>query len=143
MAALQDVRLDRIALPGQCRVHSGVGGGGMSGMILALSNADAQNYYIPPIIFAMSIDETTGEEKRTSIDGKQRCTSILRFIDGEVPYIAPDKTKYYYRLGEGVPRTAKELPPALKTRFDMISLVIVEYDDISDDVQRDIFRELL
>ncbi|RSH89444.1 hypothetical protein EHS25_001993 [Saitozyma podzolica] len=97
------------------------------------------NYYIPPIIFAVDHNEE-GEEKRVTIDGKQRCTAIVRFMDGEIPYVPPGtRRKLYYRgtRGRGEP-----LPNGLKNRFDMTNVVAVEYDHIADETQRDIFQRV-
>ncbi|KAF8882218.1 hypothetical protein CPB85DRAFT_1339740 [Mucidula mucida] len=41
------------------------------------------NYYIPPVVFVVSRDED-GEEVRICVDGKQRLTSIQKFLDGQV-----------------------------------------------------------
>jgi Protein of unknown function DUF262 len=41
------------------------------------------NFYIPPVIFAVMRDED-GEEVRVCVDGKQRLTSIVKFLDGHV-----------------------------------------------------------
>ena len=41
------------------------------------------NFYVPPIVFAVVKDED-GEEVRRCVDGKQRLTSIQKFIDGQV-----------------------------------------------------------
>jgi len=41
------------------------------------------NFYIPPVIFALMRDED-GEEVRICVDGKQRLTSIVKFLDGHV-----------------------------------------------------------
>ncbi|KAI0919977.1 hypothetical protein AcV5_001908 [Taiwanofungus camphoratus] len=40
-----------------------------------------RNYYIPPVIFAVTAQDD-GTETRVCIDGKQRLTSIQRFMDG-------------------------------------------------------------
>ena len=42
-----------------------------------------RNYYVPPIVFAVYRDEEE-EEVRCCVDGKQRLTSIQKFIDGQV-----------------------------------------------------------
>ena len=42
-----------------------------------------QNYYVPPIVFAVYKDDE-GEEVRCCVDGKQRLTSIQKFFDGQV-----------------------------------------------------------
>ena len=41
------------------------------------------NFYVPPVIFAVMRDED-GEEIRVCVDGKQRLTSIVKFLDGHV-----------------------------------------------------------
>jgi hypothetical protein len=41
------------------------------------------NFYIPPIVFAVVKDED-GHEMRVCVDGKQRLTSIVRFLIGAV-----------------------------------------------------------
>jgi hypothetical protein len=41
------------------------------------------NFYVPPVIFALMRDED-GEEVRVCVDGKQRLTSIVKFLDGHV-----------------------------------------------------------
>jgi len=44
-----------------------------------------KNYPIPPIFLHQRIDENTGATKYDIIDGKQRLTAIIRFLNGEVP----------------------------------------------------------
>jgi hypothetical protein len=41
------------------------------------------NFYIPPVIFAI-LEDDDGEEVRICVDGKQRLTSIVKFLDGQV-----------------------------------------------------------
>ncbi len=41
------------------------------------------NFYVPPVIFAVMRDEE-GEEVRVCVDGKQRLTSMVKFLDGHV-----------------------------------------------------------
>jgi hypothetical protein len=41
------------------------------------------NFYVPPVIFAVMRDED-GEEVRVCVDGKQRLTSIVKFLDGHI-----------------------------------------------------------
>lgn len=43
-----------------------------------------QNYYVPPIIFATQPHDD-GSEIKVCIDGKQRLTSMRRFMDGLIP----------------------------------------------------------
>jgi hypothetical protein len=100
------------------------------------------NYYVPPVIFAVGHSEELDDEVRTCIDGKQRCTSIMRFIEGKIPFKPPHtKDKYWYTTFAGTQKGGKPLPPYLKRRFDNISIQVVEYDNLDMDQQRDIFRE--
>lgn len=102
-----------------------------------------QNYYIPPLIFAIDQDISTGEERRICIDGKQRCSSVVDFMDGKIPFVSPATgRKYWYKKFD--PAEKGELcTPAMKNKFDMIQIQAVEYDGIADSIQRDIFREPL
>src|SRR6267154_1081090 len=66
------------------------------------------NFYVPPVIFAVMRDED-GEEVRICVDGKQRLTSIVKFLDGHVrpspfPPLSPCmnlNTLFCHRLGVG------------------------------------------
>lgn len=42
-----------------------------------------RNFYVPPIVLAISYD-ANGELTRMCVDGKQRLTSIQKFMDGQV-----------------------------------------------------------
>ncbi|KAH8981110.1 hypothetical protein EDB86DRAFT_3107326 [Lactarius hatsudake] len=48
---------------------------------IGLIDSVIRNYYIPPLIFAVSTSQD-GSETRICIDGKQRLTSIQKFMDG-------------------------------------------------------------
>ncbi|KAK0191043.1 hypothetical protein F5146DRAFT_1196204 [Armillaria mellea] len=51
-----------------------------------------RNFYIPPVVFAVTLDDD-GEEVRVCVDGKQRLTSIQKFIDGQIPCKDPKVQK--------------------------------------------------
>jgi len=60
---------------------------------------------------------------------------------GTIPFVSPyTKEKYWYVLYENK-RNSKELPAALKKKFDNLQLSLVEYREITDQQQRDVFRE--
>lgn len=50
---------------------------------IGLIDSIFRNFYIPPVIFAVAKDEF-GEVVRICVDGKQRLTSIQKFLDGLV-----------------------------------------------------------
>ncbi|KAK0440452.1 uncharacterized protein EV420DRAFT_1132240 [Desarmillaria tabescens] len=102
------------------------------------------NYYIPPLIFAVSLTPE-GEEKRTCIDGKQRLSSIRRFIDGHIMHkdsVTQGKFWYISRSGAGRTRSRTILPMQLKSRFSNTQITCVEYDDLTQDQEREIFRRV-
>ncbi|KAJ7235709.1 hypothetical protein B0H12DRAFT_1141128 [Mycena haematopus] len=103
-----------------------------------------RNFYIPPIIFAVnSFDD--GTETRTCIDGKQRLTSIHRFVEGMIPHKDPETgEKYWYRDNpDNRTRTAKKiLPQKFRNMFDGKAVVCVEYQDLDDQDEREIFQRV-
>ncbi|KAJ3764390.1 hypothetical protein EV360DRAFT_31608 [Lentinula raphanica] len=92
-----------------------------------------RNYYIPPIIFAVSIDDD-GFEHRTCIDGKQRLTSI-QLITGQ---------KYWYKIAETDDKKKNKelLPERLRTMFANKQMVCVEYTGLTNANERDIFKRV-
>jgi len=94
---------------------------------------------VPPVIFAKSVDDN-GEERRQSIDGKQRCTAIQKFIDGVIPFVSTSTREKFWYAHSNRQKSGKPLPVALKTLFDQISIQCIEYDGIDEEKQRDIFR---
>ncbi|KAH8113154.1 hypothetical protein DFH11DRAFT_1878713 [Phellopilus nigrolimitatus] len=90
---------------------------------VGLIDSILRNFYIPPVIFAFSQSED-GEEKRTCIDGKQRLTSIQRFMDGQPG------------------GTGKLLPQQYRSQFAHKQIVCMEYTDINSDAEREIFQRV-
>lgn len=100
-----------------------------------------RNYYMPPIIFAVSFQDD-GSERRTCIDGKQRLTSIQKFIDGQIPHKDSfTNEKLWYKSSAQNPKR-KLLPSHLRTLFANKQVVCVEYNDLTDDQEREIFQRV-
>ncbi|KAG2155215.1 uncharacterized protein EDB93DRAFT_91098 [Suillus bovinus] len=100
-----------------------------------------RNYYMPPIIFAVSTADD-GSELRTCIDGKQRLTSIQRFIDGQIPHKDSfTNEKLWYKTSATQARR-KLLPKQLIHQFSNKQIVCVEYSDINPDQEREIFQRV-
>ncbi|KAK0190164.1 hypothetical protein F5146DRAFT_1225077 [Armillaria mellea] len=100
------------------------------------------NYYIPPLIFAVSV-MPNGEEKRTCIDGKQRLSSIQRFTDGRIMHKdSVTQGKFWYISRAGRTRFRTVLPQQLKSRFSNTQITCVEYDYLTQDQEREIFRRV-
>ncbi|KAL1744739.1 hypothetical protein HDZ31DRAFT_37920 [Schizophyllum fasciatum] len=103
-----------------------------------------RNFYIPPIIFTVTTED--GEEKRTCIDGKQRLTSLHRFMDGQIyPIHRRTGEKYWYKDVGGTSKNRvarKLLPEKYRKSFAKKQIVCVEYDGIDDTEEREIFQRV-
>ncbi|KAI0292356.1 hypothetical protein B0F90DRAFT_1770838 [Multifurca ochricompacta] len=107
---------------------------------IGLVDSIFRNFYIPPIIFAVS-QSSDGTERRVCIDGKQRLTSIQKFMDGLIFHKDEEtKRKYWYKQKTGKP--GKQLPPKYKRMFANKQIVCIEYMEISEDDEREIFRRV-
>ncbi|KAG6886711.1 hypothetical protein C0992_002709 [Termitomyces sp. T32_za158] len=105
--------------------------------MVGLIDSIFRNFYVPPVIFSVaSFDD--GSEKRICIDGKQRLTSIQRFMDGLIP-----RMLWYTDTGAGGGKLKKKLLP-LKYRkvFANKQVVCVEYTDVTDHDEREIFQRV-
>jgi hypothetical protein len=90
----------------------------------------------------MQPDPDTGEDRRICIDGKQRCSSIMDFMSGKIPFHSPNTgEKFWYVKSPKMGARGKLCTVAMRNKFEMIQIQAVEYDSISDAIQRDIFRE--
>ncbi|KAH9062537.1 hypothetical protein EDB83DRAFT_2552030 [Lactarius deliciosus] len=107
---------------------------------IGLVDSIFRNFYIPPIIFAVS-QSSDGTERRVCIDGKQRLTSIQKFMDGLIYHKDEEsKRKYWYKQKAGKP--GKQLPPKYKRMFSNKQIVCIEYMEITEDDEREIFRRV-
>ncbi|OXG19654.1 hypothetical protein C366_02510 [Cryptococcus neoformans Tu401-1] len=96
-------------------------------------------YYVPPLIFSHN-NLRLMNEKLVCIDGKQRCTSIVRFMDGEIPFVSPGtKEKLWFKDGPG---KRKLLPLPLRRHFEQVNLPAVTYKELGEEQQRDIFQRV-
>ncbi|KAF9003044.1 hypothetical protein BDQ17DRAFT_1242532 [Cyathus striatus] len=109
-----------------------------------------RNFYIPPVIFAVNSFED-GSENKTCIDGKQRLTSIYRMVTDDVDRITGEKL-WYKDVGTGAndnktasassARAKKVLPEKYRRLFANKQIVCVEYQDITDGDEREIFQRV-
>ncbi|KAG8215870.1 hypothetical protein J3R82DRAFT_7827 [Butyriboletus roseoflavus] len=105
---------------------------------VGLIDSILRNFYVPPIIFVAHQLED-GSETKTCIDGKQRLTSIQRFMDGLIPHRDPNNgTKYWYK-GSG---RGQLLPERYRRLFANKQVVCIEYQDLPDSAEREIFQRV-
>ncbi|KAG6813438.1 hypothetical protein H0H92_011135 [Tricholoma furcatifolium] len=110
--------------------------------MVGLIDSIFRNFYVPPVIFSV-VSYDDGSEKRICIDGKQRLTSIQRFMDGLIPHkdaITNDKLWY---TDTGSSKTKRKLLPAkYRKLFANKQIVCVEYSDVGDSDEREIFQRV-
>ncbi|KAJ7179057.1 hypothetical protein C8R46DRAFT_622941 [Mycena filopes] len=105
-----------------------------------------ENAHIPSVLFAATMDEE-GSPIRICVDGKQRLTSIQRFMDGQIPYIQGEEGKkdrhYYFTAPESMKNGQKlPLPDDMKERFALNKITCVEYRDLTPAMQRVLFQRV-
>ncbi|KAH9850438.1 hypothetical protein C2E23DRAFT_887336 [Lenzites betulinus] len=99
-----------------------------------------RNFFVPPVIFVVHASED-GAEERVCVDGKQRLTSIFRFISGDIIYKDPfTNEKFVYREGGGA--KGQLLPKKYQKLFMNKQIVCMEYQDISPENEREIFQRV-
>ncbi|KAG2013154.1 hypothetical protein CC2G_010091 [Coprinopsis cinerea AmutBmut pab1-1] len=102
----------------------------------ALLDSIAHRYHVPPILFV--VHEEDGEETRVCVDGKQRLTSIQRFLDGQIPIKCGDGKNRWWTF----PKNAKgklAVSDEDKEEFGNIEISVEEYRGITELSERDMF----
>ncbi|RPD52550.1 hypothetical protein L226DRAFT_541090 [Lentinus tigrinus ALCF2SS1-7] len=99
-----------------------------------------RNFYVPPVIFVVHFSDDGGE-RRVCVDGKQRLTSIYRFIGGEIPYKDPFTGEKFVFKDTGKIK-AKLLPERYRKLFMNKQIVCMEYQDITPANEREIFQRV-
>ncbi|KAI9059484.1 hypothetical protein FKP32DRAFT_1531854, partial [Trametes sanguinea] len=96
---------------------------------IGLVDSLLRNFYIPPVIFAVKRHDD-GVETRICIDGKQRLTSIQ----------LETNKKYYFRACDDEKRAL--LSRQLIHAFSNKQITCIEYEDLTDDQEREIFQRV-
>ncbi|EPQ56673.1 hypothetical protein GLOTRDRAFT_138339 [Gloeophyllum trabeum ATCC 11539] len=101
-----------------------------------------RNFYIPPIVFTVSKDQD-GEDVCTCVDGKQRLTSIQKFIDGQIPHRDPVTGKsFWYTIPESLRSSRLEVPAHYKRLFESKPIACAEYHNLQPTTEREIFQRV-
>ncbi|KAH8105329.1 hypothetical protein BXZ70DRAFT_1004839 [Cristinia sonorae] len=99
-----------------------------------------RNFYVPPVIFVVEMRDD-GSEHRTCVDGKQRLTSINRFLQGQIPYKDPySNEKLWFSLPAD--SRGKLLPEKYRKLFRNKQIVCIEYENLRPDNEREIFQRV-
>tara|TARA_B110000495_G_scaffold184460_1_gene181498 strand:+ start:370 stop:1737 length:1368 start_codon:yes stop_codon:yes gene_type:complete len=93
-----------------------------------------QNVCIPSIIVSKNLDNIY-----IVIDGKQRLTTLFKFVDNKFPLIWNDKNIYY---SEAKNDTDYRFTKNQKKKFNQKSLVFCLYDNLDIEQQRSIFEKI-
>lgn len=122
------------------------------GRAATLINSILMGYFIPPIIFNVkkNVVKVEGKEKisylRICVDGKQRLTSIWKFMSGKIGFFdasSPAKKWYYcHQIINGQIQISNRnvLPNAVKKFFNERVFCTYEYEGLSQDTEETMFQ---
>ena len=113
--------------------------------MIALVGSLIQNYYVPPVLFHCS--NTQGNLHRTCVDGKQRLSSVVAFLDGKIPVEDKYQVKWFFRelkdaSGKIVSRKRKLLDADTKQYIRRLELIGYDFAKMDDSQERDLFRRV-
>lgn len=109
-------------------------------------------YFIPPIIFNVkkNVVKVGGREEerfvRTCVDGKQRLTSIWRFMKGQIGFndtnSAQKKWYFCHPVIDGRIQISNRnvLPNAVKKHFESQFFCCYEYEELTKDTEETMFQ---
>ncbi|KAF8493941.1 hypothetical protein F5888DRAFT_699674 [Russula emetica] len=110
---------------------------------MAIIDSLFHNYYVPPVVFAISKDPLDGYETRLCVDGKQRLTSIQKFFDGQIGYRCPKTRKqWWYTTSTATRASRAELPTDDKRIFSSKLITCIEYRNLSPAAEREVFQRV-
>ncbi|KAG7575293.1 hypothetical protein FFLO_00457 [Filobasidium floriforme] len=102
------------------------------------------NYFIPPVLFSTRTSDD-GTQKRVCMDGKQRLTSICKFMMGQrrdhfrAGY--GKGKKFWYTYDPKIHR-GRELPLREKKLFAQKQIHCAEFEDLNEGQEREIFQRV-
>ncbi|UZJ56423.1 hypothetical protein CBS101457_005743 [Exobasidium rhododendri] len=102
-----------------------------------------RNCYVPPILFSIHVNKDSEgdmEETRICVDGKQRLSSIYAFMRNEIPIREPHSNKAFWFKPSRLKRYG--LTEKQRDRFSQIQINCVEYRDLTEELERDMFQRV-
>ncbi|KAH9015628.1 hypothetical protein EDB85DRAFT_1875653 [Lactarius pseudohatsudake] len=109
---------------------------------MAIIDSLFHNYYIPPVVFAISKDPVDGAVTRLCVDGKQRLTSIQKFFDGQVNRCPRTKRQWWYTTSTATRGSRSEVPSLQKRVFAQKLITCIEYHHLSPAAEREVFQRV-
>ncbi|KAF8705894.1 hypothetical protein RHS03_05011, partial [Rhizoctonia solani] len=95
--------------------------------------SDSKQSKLIDSILRLSTDKN-GNQTRVCIDGKQRLTSVYRFLEGHIPH-KDGGVSYYFQPADSS-KSCRLLPDNLKRQFRNKTLICVEYRDLTGAAER-------
>ncbi|SPC64494.1 uncharacterized protein UHOD_07374 [Ustilago sp. UG-2017b] len=102
-----------------------------------------RHYYVPPVLLSVQNQESTEDELTyVCIDGKQRISSICAFLDNKIPVREPSTSRRFWYKEDLIAGKTPALNAAQRRKFDNEQLTVVEFEGLSDEVERDMFSRV-
>ncbi|CAI6260838.1 unnamed protein product [Periconia digitata] len=106
----------------------------------SLINSLMENYYVPPII--LNRKRVMKKHVHMCVDGKQRLTSVKRFIQGDIPCRDHDGEKWFFTDNNSTKQKKNILPEEIQNEFWTKDFVSIEYCDIFPEQEEDLFARV-
>ncbi|KAM0755640.1 hypothetical protein T439DRAFT_320346 [Meredithblackwellia eburnea MCA 4105] len=110
----------------------------MAGLIHSIWN----RYYIPPLVFNKIIREGQATPTLICVDGKQRLTSIMSFLQGLVPLKDDNNVRWIYTENDTAKKTWQVVDEEFKTTFLNVKMHAVIYDDMEASQELQLFSKI-
>ncbi|KAI0698000.1 hypothetical protein BC835DRAFT_1468970 [Cytidiella melzeri] len=111
-------------------------------LVLGLIDSLFRNFYIPPVIFSAT-ELPDGTSQKVCIDGKQRLTSIWRCHAVLTPLLSRfTNEKFFFKELPDRKEKGKLLPERYRKIFVNKQLVCMEYSDMTDSDEREVFQRV-
>lgn len=106
-----------------------------------------KRYYVPPVIFNVQVVLFEGREEpnfvRTCIDGKQRLTSIFKFMTGAFPIKINGKAWWFTDTKAGSRGKGKNvLSDEARREFEELEILCMEYKELSQSKEIELFQRV-
>ncbi|KAJ1023738.1 hypothetical protein NDA18_004721 [Ustilago nuda] len=102
-----------------------------------------RHYYVPPVLLSVQNQVSTEDELTyVCIDGKQRISSICAFLDNKIPVREPSTSRRFWYKEDLIAGKTPALNAAQRRKFDNEQLTVVEFEGLSDEVERDMFSRV-
>jgi hypothetical protein len=101
--------------------------------------------YVPPILFSIHVRENEdgdNEDLRICVDGKQRLSSIYKFMNNEIPIREPGTGRSFWYKYKPRQKQFRSFTEKQREKFDNLQINCIEYTGLDEERERDMFQRV-